>query len=103
MQLARSFAPELMAAPAGILEEPCVILLSLERGVDPVALRSSARKLTLRWDLDHREPVSSRIVLRCGAGIRCRRRSQIQRRPGIRFPLGRIDQTISANPDIVLR
>ena len=78
MQLARSLAPHLVAAHARVLEKPHVIRLALERGIDPIPLRTSARKLTLGRNLDHREPVARRVILRRGARIRSLGRFQVQ-------------------------
>ena len=104
VQLARPLAPHLVAAQAGVvLQQPDVLRLALEDRVDPVPLRAGAGELALGRDLDQRVPVPGRVVLRRGARIRRGGRLQVQRRPGLRPLLRRVDQPVPAHPDVVAR
>ena len=53
--------------------------------------------------LHQRVPVPGRVVLRRGARIRRGGRLQVQRRPGLRPLLRRVDQPVPAHPDVVAR
>ncbi len=88
---------------APFFSEPDVLRLALEVRVDPVPLRAGAGELALGRDLEQRVPVPGRVVLRRGARIRRGGRPQVQRRPGLRPPLRRVDQPVPAHPDVVAR
>ena len=91
------FLAELMAADAGpILQhrQP----FALRDLLGDVAL---AAELARVRNLQHRVPVDCRIIL-CGFLVaRCRRGTQIDDLAGLALDLRRIDETVTAHPDVV--
>jgi hypothetical protein len=89
---------ELMAADASLILE-CRQPIHLRDVVRNIAL---AAELVLAGNFQHREPVDCRIILRRRRIVRRRHRRQVDVLAGLGFGLGRIDETITADPNLVL-
>ena len=83
------------------LSNPLALASDVRR--DPVAGGTGAWKIVLRRHLQQREPVLRRIVLRGCAHIRRRNGFQVDELAWRRLCFRRVDQPVSADPDVVLR
>ena len=102
--LARRLVAERVArrAPAG-LHRAHPFGLAAHVGGDAIAIGTGTGELVPAGDLDQRQPVAGRVVLRRGHGVRRDDGRQIERRSGRRPDLVRVDQAVAADPHVVGR
>src|SRR5215510_3273179 len=79
------------------------VVLVLHHRLDPIPVRARAGELILGGNSHHRIPIDTWIVF--GSRGCCRRTNgvQIQVLPGCRPHLRRVDQAVSANPNVIRR
>ena len=101
---ARRGPAHLMAARAavGVDDVADPVALGLHVGRDAVALVTGAGEIALRRQLQQREPVERRVVLRGGLLVGRRRRLQVEDLARLGLHLGRVNQPIAAHPHVVL-
>ena len=102
--LARRQVAEGMAGGAAArLHGPHPLRLAPHVGRDAIAVGAGAGELVPARNLEEREPVAGRVVLRRRGRIRRDDGGQVERRAGRRPDLLRVDQPVAADPDVVGR
>ena len=101
---ARGRATQLVAAGAAVgvddVADPLALALDVRR--DAVALVTGAGEIALGRQLQQREPVERRVVLRGGLLVGRRRRLQVDDLSRLGLHLRRVDQPVAADPHVVL-
>ena len=100
---AHALGAQRMAGLAGVLERVDPVVLILHDFGDAVALITAAGELALVGNLEERIPVHAGVVFRGRGLTRRRHRRQIDPLARRAFDLRRVDETVSAHPQAIVR